>query len=207
MGLKTIEVKRQNVEVRVLEDKWLYDTETIDDADSEQEFFVTKQNKARFLARFAGDESLVREGNFFEWMAVEHRILANSAAAAEVRPTDDDLVLIAHEGFVEAKISDETVLEENSVRLFGGFDFLPVLGTIGLVAAAADSFMGSGQHGNVRKFAVSKIVPGGRTFEYTVFWAGAGGVGGVVNLAESRRLQIALYGIESIPTGKVRRSA
>lgn len=199
MGLKMIEVKRQRVETRVVEDKWLYDTENVANAASVTNFFVTKQNKAAFLARFAGDESLVNEGRFFEWIAVELRVLADRVAAA-FRPPEQDLFEMATEGFAEAKISDEVVFEENLARMFGGFDFVPVLlNTTAAAAADVRYSAGSGQHGNVRKFAVSKIVPGGRNFKLRLSWEAAGGV----QLAAARRLQVAVYGIEQVPTGRL----
>jgi hypothetical protein len=198
MGLKAIEVKRQKIETRVLEDKWLFDTVSIANGNSLIQYFVTKQNKNPYRARFAGDESLVNEGKFFEWVAIEMRVLADRTVPT-ARPVDADMFNMATEGYCEAKIADEVVLEENMIRLFGGFDFTPVLVTIGNAAAAAQQSLGSGQHGNVRKFAVSKIVPGGRNFKLQLQWANTGGV----LLVATQSLQVAVYGIEQVPTGKV----
>ncbi len=195
MARKFVEIKRQRVEAIIVRDTWLYDTENVANATARVDFFVTKQNKNPFLARFAGDESLVKEGEAFEWHALEFRCIANTTVPAR-RPTDDDLFGMATEGFLEVKVSEEVIFEENGARIFGGFDFVPEFG--GLAPAAAVASLGVGDHRNVRVLRVPITVPGGRAFKASVQWQQAGGVA----LSATRRLQMAVYGVIVIPTLK-----
>jgi hypothetical protein len=195
MARKFVEIKRQRVESIIVRDTWLYDTEDVKTGVGRVDYFVSKQTKQPFLARFAGDESLVKEGEAFEWHALEFRVLANTTVPVR-RPTDDDLFGMATEGFLEVKIAEEVIFEENGARIFGGFDFLPEFG--GLAPGAAVASLGNGDHRNIRVLRVPLAVPGGRAFKASVQWTQAGGV----SLGATRRLQMAVYGVIVIPTLK-----
>jgi hypothetical protein len=184
---RVIEYKGSKIECEVASDSWKYDTVVVDDGDSQLQWFVTRQNKTYELANFEGDQSLVPEQRLFEVLAAVARIYQGEDA-----PLIADAKNVFETAYFEFQIQQVISERDNLFRLMGGGDIFSV-GGLGV------SFMGDGAWPNVRKFAVSRIVPGGRSIEWTIYWPG-----GITIAAKGGvKLQIALYGLELIPKGKI----
>jgi hypothetical protein len=188
---RIVEYKGSRVVCEVASDVWKYDTIEVEDGASTLQWFVTRQNKGYQLANFEGDQSLVPEQRLFECLAIVARIyLTPGDAGVGDAPTVSDAKTIFETGYFEFQIQQVITDRDNFFRLIGGGDIFPV------AAAAPVAFMGDGAWPNVRKYAVSRIVPGGRSIEFFVYWPTP------VALEATRKVQIAMYGYELIPKGK-----
>lgn len=181
---RIVEFKGTKLVCEVASDVWKYDSEVIETGDSNMEFFVTRQGKGYHLANFEGDQSLVPEQRIFEVLAIVARIYGGDDA-----PAIADSKNLFEDAYFEFRIQQVITDRDNLFRLIGGADIFSV-GGVGV------SFMGDGAWPNVRKYAVSRLVPGGRSIEFEVYWPGG------VTLLGDQKLQIALYGYELIPKGK-----
>lgn len=182
---RIIQYKGAKVACEVASDVWKYDTVDVTDGDSTLQWFVTRQNKGYHLANFEGDQSLVPEQRLFECLGIVARIYQGADA-----PLIADAKAIFETAYFEFQIQQVITDRDNLFRLMGGGDIFSVGG-------AGVAFMGDGAWPNVRKYAVSRIVPGGRSIEFFIYWPGG------VSLTTDYKLQVAMYGYELIPKGKV----
>jgi hypothetical protein len=179
-----IPFKGDMVAVDVVADRWIFDSETIATGATEQQFFVTKAAKGYHQANFEGDYTLVPEGRIFIVLA------AYVAFYQDDTPAYGDAKPLFTLGYYEWKIQQTITDRDWLHRLIGGEDLFDVTGTAG-------PFTGDGDHGNLRKYAVARIVPGGRAIEYGLFWPGG------LTLTKSCKVFVSLYGYEAIPTAIV----
>jgi hypothetical protein len=181
---RIVEYKGSRLVCEVASDVWKYDTVDVEDGDSQLQWFVTRQNKGYELANFEGDQSLVPEQRIFECLAIVARIYQGDDA-----PAIADAKNLFETAYFEYQIQQVITDRDNLFRIMGGGDIFHVGG-------AGVAFMGDGAWPNVRKYAVSRLVPGGRSLEFFIYWPGG------VTLTATQKLQVAMYGYELIPKGK-----
>jgi hypothetical protein len=145
-------------------------------------FYVSKVGKNYAQANFEGDQSLVPEGRIFE-------VLALNVHVEQATPrVFIDVNAIFAGGYFEWKIGQTTTDRDWLYRLIGGVDLYDTAG-------AQTPFQGDGAHANIRKYAISRFVPGGRSIEFRLAWPVVGGV----ILTKSAIVKVSLYGFEEIP--------
>jgi len=183
-------VGNRKVDIDTLADRWIYDTENIATAATEQQFFVTRANKTMERANFEGDYSIVPEGHVFQLIAHVVAVLRNANAAANTRVTMTDAVELWEQGYLDLAIQGSIATRENLRYLAGGFDFRCIYEPSHL--GASDTMLnGTGDHANCRRYEMEKIIPGGRSVDYYLRWNG-----GVV-LGTTRATHVAMFGIQS----------
>jgi hypothetical protein len=186
---RVINYKGENLVCSVATDVWKFDTQEITTLSTLSQFFVSRANRPYSVANFEGDQSLVPEQRIFEVLAVCARIYATPGAGID-QPLVTDIRNLFETAYYEFQIQQVLTDRDNLFRLVGGADIFSVnpVGNVG--------FVGDGAWPNLRKYAVSRIVPGGRSIEFKVYWPTP------VILAATCKLQIAMYGYELIPRGK-----
>lgn len=185
--VRVINYKGENLACSVATDVWKFDTQDIANGASLAQFFVTRGNRGYDVANFEGDQSLVPEQRIFEVLAIVGRIYKTGAASDQ--PLISDAKNLFEGSYYEFQIQQVLADRDNSFRLVGGADFFHI-GGVGV------TFAGDGAWPNVRKYAVSRIVPGGRSIEFKMYWPTP------VVLTVTTKIQIAMYGYELIPRGK-----
>lgn len=185
---RVINYKGENLVCSVATDVWKFDTQIVSNGDGQVQFFVSRANRGYDVANFEGDQSLVPEQRIFEVLAVCARIYTTGAAAQQ--PLITDAKNLFEGGYYEFQIQQVLADRDNFFRLMGGADFFSINPLTNV------AFAGDGAWPNVRKYAVSRIVPGGRSIEFKVFWPTP------VVLTIDTAVQVGLYGYELIPRGK-----
>mgnify|MGYP001051264190 CR=1 FL=1 len=181
----------ETLRVDTLADRWIYDTENIVTASTEQQYFVTRTGKTIERANFEGDYSIVPEGHVFQLIAQLVCVLRNADAAANTRVTMTDAVELWEQGYMDFAIQGGITARENLRYVAGGFDFQAIYEPSNL--GASDTVMcGTGDHANCRRYELEKIIPGGRSVDYYLRWNGG------VTLGTTRATQVAFYGIQSV---------
>ena len=188
--ITNIVVGNKNVRVDTLACRWIHDSENIVNAQTEQQFFMTKAAKTIDIANFEGDQSLVPEGHVFQVIAHVVHVRRNATVAANTRLTQPDAVELYEQGYVDWQIQGTVAERMNARFLAGGFDFATVYEPANIGAADA-AVLGNGTHANARRYEMEKIVPGGRAMDYWLRWPGG------ITLGTTRNTMVSLFGIQA----------
>lgn len=183
-------VNFEGINYVLLKDKNIRDTETVTPAETQQEYFLTRNTKQRSQANFFGDQSLVREKNLF-------LILQASFYPRSRFLTADEWYNVYHHGFFEMKVVEpEKVTVDEDILA----NIAPHLGPEQF-SDAADAVISFGRGAIDRRTYLineNKFVPGGRSFEFVCNWPEAVGNG----LLIATDFVVELYGAEYERGGK-----
>lgn len=184
---KVIPFQGAQIGVDVVADRYIFDSEAFDAGATlnNQEFFVSKAGKSYAQANFEGDYTLVPEGRIFEVLGIS--VYVYQAATESVFA---DAKQIFDLGYYEFKISQTTTDLDWLHRLIGGVDLFDSAGV-------ETPLQGDAAHANIRKYAVSRMVPGGRSIGFQLYWPGG------ITITAAAKIFVSFYGNELIPNGQV----
>ena len=182
---KTIPFQGAEVPVDVVSDKYIFDSEIMLNTPvvhSEQPFFVSKTGKSLAQANFEGDNSLVSEGRIFEVLGIYvffYQVTTKKSVA--------DAALCFDAGYYEWNTQGTLTDRDWLHQIMGSTDLYDTAGV-------DTPSQGNGSHANIRKYQVSRFVPGGRSIEFRLSWPDGG-----LTLTEDAIIYVRLYGYELIP--------
>ena len=176
---KLIPYQGAQVEVDVVSDRYWMDYAQIVSGQTKQEYFVSRAGKDYDQAVFEGDQTLVPEGRLAE-------IIGISFHCDQAVLSFDDIKNIFVGAYFEWQINEVTTDRDWLFRLIGGVDLFDSSGTVA-------PFQGDGAHANIRKYAISRFAPGGRSIKFNVYWPAG------VTLQAPVSTRVNLYGYEEIP--------
>lgn len=192
--IRKVEYKGAEVVCDVVADRYVFDTELVVNGDTEKTFYVSLTGKGYNLANFEGDKTIVPEQRIFETLAVGARIVEKGVGATN--PLISDAHNMFEAGYFTFSIQEALTDRDFLQRIAGGFDVFEIGGV-------GTAFMGDGAIPNVRKYSVSRLIPGGRSIEFKTYWPGPGGVVLTPIPPLGVYLQVWLYGYELIPRARV----
>jgi len=179
---KNIPFQGAEVPVDVVSDRYIFDSEVLAaGAYTEQNFFVSKAAKSWAQANFEGDQSLVSEGRIFEVLGI-YIYFEQVSAVKNI----SDASLVFNSGYYEWSTQGVLTDRDWMHQMIGSVDLYDAAGVV-------TPFQGDGAHANIRKYAISRFVPGGRSIEFRIVWPGS------ITLAQDTILKVRLYGYEEIP--------
>jgi len=182
---KTIPFQGAEVPVDVVSDKYIFDSEIMLNTPvvhSEQPFFVSKTGKSLAQANFEGDNSLVSEGRIFEVLGIYVFFYQ-----ATTKKSVADAALCFDAGYYEWNTQGTLTDRDWLHQIMGSTDLYDTAGV-------DTPSQGNGSHANIRKYQVSRFVPGGRSIEFRLSWPDGG-----LTLTEDAIIYVRLYGYELIP--------
>ncbi len=129
--------------------------------------------------------------DLIEWGEVQGHNYAGSSV--DVNPSSIDLTHVNLGGYWQ----DWGYYEWNTQGTLTDRDWLhQIMGSTDLydTAGVDTPSQGNGSHANIRKYQVSRFVPGGRSIEFRLSWPDGG-----LTLTEDAIIYVRLYGYELIP--------